>query len=461
MSPLSYFLSEIRKAARLPERPEPLFAESGALPSAYAVSDLAAASVGAAGEALADLIAARHGTPPEVAVDRRLASFWFKSSLRPDGWELPPVWDAVAGDYATGDGWIRLHTNAPHHRKAALSVLGVPNDETADRTKVAAAVREWDGTPLEDAIVSAGGCAGEMRSAADWATHPQGRAVAAEPLLHHEAFAGPDAATWEVVPARPLTGIKVLDLTRVLAGPTATRFLAGYGADVLRVDPPQELWDEALEEEMLLGKRSAVLDLRTENELERLKELIADADVMVHGYRSDALAAFGLDAPRRRALNPGLVDVSLCAYGWTGPWATRRGFDSIVQMSSGIAETGMRHYGKDKPTPLPVQALDYATGFIVAAAVLSGLAERVRSGAGATFRTSLARTANLLEGQFQADGTPEFAPETEADLAPQVENTHWGPARRLASPVELSTTPVFWSIPAGPVGTSEPVWRTA
>ncbi|WP_420405728.1 CoA transferase [Nisaea sp.] len=460
MSSLSYFLSEIRKAARLPERPAPLFAEPGALASAYAVSDLAAASVAAAGEALAELIAARHGMAAEVAVDRRLASFWFRSSLRPDGWELPPVWDPVAGDYETRDGWIRLHTNAPHHRKAALSVLGVPDDGIADRNKVAAAVAEWDATPLENAIVAAGGCAGEMRSAEAWAVHPQGKAVAAEPLLRHESFAGPGAASWEIVPSRPLAGIRVLDLTRVLAGPAATRFLAGYGADVLRIDPPEELWNEALEEEMLLGKRSAVLDLRTNEGLDRLKELIADADVMVHGYRSDALAGFGLDSARRRALNPALVDVALCAYGWTGPWAKRRGFDSIVQMSSGIAETGMRHYKKNHPTPLPVQALDYATGFILAAAALSGLAERVRSGAGAGFRTSLARTAALLEGRFEASDAPAFAPETEADLAPRVENTHWGPARRLASPVELSTTPVFWDFPAGPVGTSDPAWRS-
>lgn len=461
MSSLEYFLAEIRKAARLPERSDILFAEPGALPSAYAVSDLAAASVSAAGEALSDLIAARHGTPAQVAVDRRLASFWFKSSLRPDGWEPPPMWDDVAGVYATGDGWIRLHTNAPHHRKAALTVLDIADDGTADRTKVAAAVAEWDSTPLEDAIVAAGGCAGEMRPAADWAVHPQGKAVADEPLLHHERFDGPDPAAWDIVPARPLSGIRVLDLTRVLAGPTATRFLAGYGADVLRIDPPQEIWDEALAQETMLGKRSAVLDLRTPTGLETLKELIAGADVLVHGYRSDALAGFGLDAARRRALNPALVDVALCAYGWTGPWAARRGFDSIVQMSCGIAETGMRHYGKNGPAPLPVQALDYATGFVLAAAALSGLAERVRSGAGTSFRTSLARTAALLEGRFELPGTPDFAPETAADLAPQVEATHWGPARRLASPVELSTTPVFWSVPAGPIGTSEPVWQTA
>lgn len=458
MSSFDVFLSEIRKAARLPDRSAPTITGAGVLPSAYAVTDLAAASFAAAGEAIATLIAARHGTDPAVSVDRRLASFWYKSSLRPDGWDLPAQWDAVAGDYATKDGWIRLHTNAPHHRKAALATLGVQDTSKTERADVAKAVATWNAAELENAVVSAGGCAGELRSSAAWAAHPQGKAVAQEPLLHHETFSGPSPASWEVNRARPLDGIRVLDLTRVLAGPTATRFLAGYGADVLRIDPPIDLWDEALAEEMSLGKHSAILDLRKDTDRQRLKELIAEADVMVHGYRGDALEGLGLGASVRRSFNPGLVDVALCAYGWTGPWAGRRGFDSIVQMSSGIAETGMRHYGKDKPTPLPVQALDYATGFIVATAAVSGLAERVRSGDGSYFRTSLARIAALLESQKQNTDAPEFAPETEADLAPDIEETHWGPARRLASAVTVAGVPVSWDIPAGPIGTAEPVW---
>ncbi|MEO9901686.1 CoA transferase [Nisaea sp.] len=459
MPPFDAFLSEIRKAARLSDRPAPTVTGSGTLPSAYAVTDLAAASIAAAGEAIAELIAARHDAAPAVDVDRRLASFWYKSSLRPDGWELPAPWDSVAGDYATKDGWIRLHTNAPHHRIAALKALGIPDTAETERADVAAAVAKWNAAELEGAVIAAGGCAGELRSSAAWAAHPQGKAVAEEPLLCRETFSGPSPANWEVSRARPLDGIRVLDLTRVLAGPTATRFLAGYGADVLRIDPPADLWVEALAEEMTLGKRSAILDLRKGADRQRLKQLIAEADVMVHGYRGDALDGLGLGASERRSLNPGLVDVALCAYGWTGPWAGRRGFDSIVQMSSGIAETGMRRYGKDKPTPLPVQALDYATGFIVATAAISGLAERVRNGDGSAFRTSLARTAVLLEGQKQNTDEPQFSPETETDLAPDIEETHWGPARRLASALTVSRVPVSWDFPAGPIGTSEPVWQ--
>ena len=451
-------LAEIRKAARLPDRPFPTVTGLGVLPSVYAVTDLATASLAAAGEAIADLIAARHDAHANVSVDRRLASLWFKSSLRPVGWELPSPWDLVAGDYSTKDGWIRLHTNAPHHRRAAMKALGVADTDETERRLVAAAVAEWTSTELENAVISAGGCAGELRSSAAWAEHPQGKAVASEPLLHHETYPGPAPAEWEIKRARPLDTIRVLDLTRVLAGPAATRFLAGYGADVLRIDPPSDLWDEALTEEMTLGKRSAILDLREDRDRERLKELITEADVMVHGYRSNALASLGLGASVRRSLNPGLVDVALCAYGWTGPWAARRGFDSIVQMSSGIAETGMRHYGKNTPTPLPVQALDYATGFIVATAAVSGLAERVRSGNGSSFRTALARIAALLEKYKQSPGAPELAQETEADLVQTIEETHWGPARRLSSAVTVSGVPVSWDIPAGPIGTAEPAW---
>ena len=213
MSSFGSCFAEIREAARLPDRPLPSVTGVGVLPSAYAVTDLATASLAAAGEAIADLIAARHDAHSIVSVDRRLASLWFKSSLRPVGWELPAPWDSMAGDYSTKDGWIRLHTNAPHHRRAAMKVLGVADTEETERKLVAAAVAAWNATELENAVISAGGCAGELRSSAAWAEHPQGKAVIGEPLLHHETFPGPAPAKWEVKRHRPLDTIRVLDLT--------------------------------------------------------------------------------------------------------------------------------------------------------------------------------------------------------------------------------------------------------
>jgi crotonobetainyl-CoA:carnitine CoA-transferase CaiB-like acyl-CoA transferase len=249
----------------------------------------------------------------------------------------------------------------------------------------------------------------------------------------------------------------VLDLTRVLAGPVCTRVLAGLGAHVLRIDPPS--WDEpGVVPDTTLGKRCARLDARAPEGQSILQDLLRHADILVHGYRPSALDSIDLGAVDRARLRPGLVEVSLDAYGWSGPWAGRRGFDSLVQMSSGIAEEGMRRFGKTQPTPLPVQALDHATGWIMAAAVLRGLVER-RAGHGWVARTSLARVAALLaatagdgslDGRLDKPGPAEFAD------AP--EQTQWGPLRRLRPPILMAGTRIWWELPACALGSAEPRW---
>jgi hypothetical protein len=425
---------------------------NGALPSAFAVSDLAAASVGVAGCAVANLIAQRGADVPLVHVDRRLASMWFGFSVRPQTWTLPPPWDAIAGDYAARDGWIRLHTNAPHHRAVVLSVLQVGTDKIT----VARAVAQRSAGELETQIVDAGGCAAVMHSAAAWKAHPQGAAVALEPLLDvRTTDSGGDVAV-QAPRSRPLAGVRVLDLTRVLAGPVATRFLAGFGADVLRVDPPW--WDEpSLVPEVTLGKRCARLDLREREARERFEQLLTRADVLVHGYRDGALERLGLGEERRRALRPGLIDVSLDAYGWSGPWRMRRGFDSLVQMSSGIAEAGMRQFGHDRPFPLPVQALDHAAGYIMAAAAVNGLATRERAGRGSSARTSLARVAKMLL-EMPASSEEALEPEPASDLDERIEATAWGPARRLRPPLDVAGAAMSWDRAAGALGSAVPEW---
>jgi crotonobetainyl-CoA:carnitine CoA-transferase CaiB-like acyl-CoA transferase len=428
------------------------FVGDGDLPSAFAVSDLAAASVGAAALAVAERAASATSQPPRVVVDRRLASLWFGFSLKPQGWTLPPVWDPIAGDYPAADGWIRLHTNAARHREAALAALGCGDERDA----VAAAVRGARADELETAIVARGGCAAVMRSLAAWTEHRQGRAVAAEPLILIDKREAVGAADGPIDPARPLADVRVLDLTRILAGPVATRFLAAYGADVLRLDPPD--WDEpSVAPEVTLGKRCARLDLKDAKGRARFLALLAEADVLVHGYRPGALDALGLGEIERRRARPGLVDVSLDAYGWSGPWAGRRGFDSLVQMSAGIAEEGMRRFGKDKPTPLPVQALDHAAGYFLAAAAVRGLTERATSGVGSSRRLSLARVAALLANErIEADAA--FAPVGEGDFAPVIEPTDWGPARRFRPPAAVEGAPMLWTRPAGRLGAAPPAW---
>ena len=444
-------LTSIQTALGLPRTPIP-FHGDGALPSAFAVTDLACASIAVAGQALSELLHQQTGHLPAVAVDRRLASFWFSTSLRPIGWQVPPLWDAIAGDYATRDGWIRLHTNAPHHRAAAERVLGV----CADRAAMAAKVAQWGSTDLEQAVVEAKGCAAEMRSWAQWQQHPQGLAVNAEALVRFIERTDEKRTAWQGSIARPLAGIKVLDLTRVLAGPTASRFLAGLGANVLRIDPPS--WNEpGVVPEMTVGKRCARLDLQVPADRAVFEGLLRDADILLHGYRADALEHLGFGDERRRQLAPGLIDVCLNAYGWSGPWHNRRGFDSLVQMSSGIAEAGQRWQHSDKPTPLPVQALDHATGYLLAASAIRLLTERLANGRGGSARLSLAGTAKLMveHGPGILDS---LRTEDVQDQDSAIEQTAWGPARRLRVPVQINGVAVRWDWPAVELGSHQAQW---
>ena len=432
------------------------FTSAGVLPSAFFVTDFASATVAAAGLALDEWIDSHGGNGVGVTVDRRLASMWFYASIRPQGWMPPAPWDALAGDYRAHDGWIRLHTNAPAHRVAAQRVLGPHSDKQA----MASAVSHWSAAELEQAIVDAGGCAAQMRSAAEWSDHPQGRAVNAEPLIHIERGTQATGPLPDMEALRPLAGIRVLDLTRVLAGPVATRFLAGWGAEVLRIDPPD--WDEpALIPELTPGKRCARLDLRSTGDRAVFESLLASSDVLVHGYRTGALDRLGYDAQTRQRLRPGLVDVSLNAYGATGPWAERRGFDSLVQMSTGIAQAGMTWRGNELPVPLPVQALDHGTGYLMAAAAIRGLSHRRRHGSGCVARLSLARTAKLLLDLGQQQDQSALALETELDRAPGLEATAWGPALRLMSPVSVGGRGLHFSTPASALGSSAPTWQVA
>jgi CoA-transferase family III len=406
------------------------------LDSAFAVSEFAAASIAVAGMAASVALfdSDDEGDARPVKVDRPLASAWYGTAV-----QLPePIspWDSIAGDYPTADGFIRLHTNAPHHKAAALRVLGCADD----RESVATAVLTWTGLDLETAIAEANGCAAEMQTWTSWSRHPQGEAVAGEPLV-----------AWADGSAGAHGGLRVLDLTRVIAGPVATRFLAGFGADVLRIDPPD--WQEpVLEPDMTLGKRTARLDLKTDVGLATLRELASEADIVVHGYRADALEKLGLDFD---TIRPGIVDVAIDAYGWSGPWRNRRGFDSLVQMSAGIAEEGMRWYAREKPTPLPVQALDHSTGYLAAAATLIGLARRADTGRGSSARLSLARTALELTGVGRGE-EPEQAPlQIGAHL-----QTPWGSAQLLPPPLTVGGQSPTWSRGPRPLGSDQPRWSS-
>lgn len=423
------------------------------LNSSYPVNDLAAAVVGSAGLALAEF-AATGGECARVEVDRGLAGGWFGTTFRPSGWEQPPAWDAVAGDYRCTDGWIRLHTNDSGHRAAALQVLGIADSAArpAERDAVAATIAGGAAQRWESAVVAAGGCAAQLRTPEEWRNHPQGMAVAHESILSR-VFTDITGVSTDPGPAeRPLAGLKVLDLTRVLAGPAATRFMAGFGAQVLRIDPLGR--DEtAFEPEMTIGKHCARMDLRQHRA--DLLQLLTRADLLIHGYKPGAMDRLGLGEQVLHAARPGLVEVMLDAYGWTGPWRERRGFDSLVQMSTGIAFPPDGN-PDPPPTPLPVQALDHATGYLAATAALRGMSERRRTGLGSVSRISLARTAMLLQ-DYKSDR--EEGPVETLDVSDaRPEETFWGSGRRLPGPVTVGAAQMAFPVMAAPLGSARAAW---
>jgi len=425
------------------------------LPSWFDVAGLVTASLSIASSNLVRFTLNNADNWPKQVLDQRLANFWFGFTLKPIDWQLAPAWDSLAKSYPTQDGWIRLHTNAPHHKKAALKVLNCADSPQA----AAQAVATWQGEALERAIVEAGGCAAKMNTIKQWQKHPHGQHLNDAPMVLWEHCHSIEPLERTVDRARPLKHIKILDLTRVLAGPVASRFLAGFGADVLRIDPPD--WSEpGVIPEVTLGKRCAELDLTKAADRDQFELLVKDADVLLHGYRPGALEKLGFGSEALKELNPRLIDVCLNAYGWQGPMSQQRGFDSLVQMSSGIAHYGMQQSGADQPVPLPVQALDHATGYLMAAAVLQALELRSRYGKVMSAKLSLAATAALLIQTRRNTLDAETSEVTDADFHFDIEKTSWGDAQRLKFPLSIEGIPVYWALPATQLRTSPPQWKT-
>jgi crotonobetainyl-CoA:carnitine CoA-transferase CaiB-like acyl-CoA transferase len=262
--------------------------------------------------------------------------------------------------------------------------------------------------------------------------------------------------------AAPYAGIRVLDLTRVIAGPIGTRFLAWHGADVLRVDPPGFAEVPACLPETTAGKHTTFLGLTTPAGRSAFERLVTTADVLVTGLRAGALSKLGYDEATLRALNPSLILVAHNAYGWSGPWRDRRGFDSLVQMSCGIAAAGAHAAGSGKPVPLPVQALDHATGYLIAAAAGRALTRRLTSGRTGRVRASLIGTANFLWALPRPEGAPtrSWPSPGPADFPLEDASTAWGPARRVPVPGQIAEAAPRWTVDAGPLGRHDPAWAT-
>ena len=376
-------------------------ARPGALEARLPVRELARACVGACALAAAELGARRGGLAevPGVRVDDGAVATAFVSErhLLIDG-RAPVSFAPLSRFWRTADGWVRTHANYPHHRARLLGALKLPGDASAE--DVAEVLTERSALDVEDTVYGAGGLAVALRTAEEWAAHPQGVAVAGRPLVEHERLGTARARVLPPLdgdPLLPAAGLRVLDLTRVIAGPIATRTLALLGADVLRVDAPQLPEDPDAHADTGFGKRSTRLDLSLAADRRTFEELLARADVVVTGYRPGALDRFGLSPEALVDRRPGLVVAQLSAWGAYGPWGDRRGFDSLVQVATGISAI---EGAPENPGALPAQALDHGTGYLLAGAVLRAVTEQAEQGYGIALRLALARTAAWL----MADG---------------------------------------------------------
>jgi len=436
------------------------------LPTPFRVGTAGAATVAAAGLAAARLWEQRTGRRQQVTVELRQATASLRSGtyMKLGDGALSHTRNRIMGFYPTKDGrWSYLHCNFPNHRAVALKVLGVPEDRAA----VAKAVTQWKAQDLEEAIIAGKGAGGMVRSAAEWADHPQAHAIASLPVIEIVKIADSPP---EPLPAgdRPLHGIRVVDITRVLAGPTCARTLAEHGAEVMKITASHlpnlgyQEWDTGH------GKLSAQLDLREPAALDTLRGLIKQADVFSQGYRPGSLGARGLSPEELAALRPGLVYVSLSAFGHAGPWASRRGFDTVVQTVSGItARQGELFPDKEEPGPqfYPLSAIDYCAGYLMAAGAMEALARRAREGGSWLVRTSLAQIGKYLVDLGQVPESslkgvaPEFTP-AELDSWSMVSQTPSGPLRHLRPVAQLSETPGHWARPSVPLGYHQPVWPT-
>ena len=428
------------------------------LPSSFRVAAAAQTSVAATGLAAAEIWKMRSGQVQDVTVDMRHAVVECRSEryLRVDGKPPPPAWDAIAGIYRTRDEkFVRLHTNFPHHRDAVCRILSCK----PERDEVQAALLQWDGEAFETAAYAAGGVVALMRSHDEWSATPHAKALAGVPLISITKIGEAAPKPW---PAgdRPLAGIRVLDLSRVIAGPVAGRTLAAHGADVLLISGPDLPAIPWLTIDTGRGKLTSFVDLKREQGRGMLRDLLAGADIFSQGYRPRAIAGLGFSPDDAARISPGIIYVTLSAYGHAGPWAERRGFDSLVQTATGFNHAEGQAAGVDGPKELPAQMLDHATGYFMAFGAMMAKARQAREGGSWHVQVSLARTGQWLWNLGRlADGLASEDLKGEA-VMPFIEEvgSGFGALRSVRHSALLSKTPAFWNRPAMPLGSHTAQW---
>jgi hypothetical protein len=429
-------------------------------PTCFRAGEAAAAALGAAASAAADLWCVRGGAPQQIGVDVRAAAASLHSFAyqRVSGTAFQRGSLATTALYRGRNGrWIHLHGGF-RSREGTLALLGCDDDADA----IARTVATWDAQALEDALAERGCCGAKLRSADEWRQHPQGIALGKVPPIEifkigdapPEPLRGPRAGESG---ARPLSGVRVLDLTRVLAGPTCARTVAEQGADVLHVRGPRLPFVEPFVIDTNPGKRSCYLDLDRNEDAERLRALAREADVFSQGYRFGAFARRGFSAEALARMRPGIVVVSINCYGHEGPWVGRPGWEQLAQTTSGMA---FEHSGSEHPAIVGAALNDYTTGYLGAAGAMLALARRTTEGGSWHVRVSLTRTAMWIMSlpRVAAEAVPH--PVDPAEIAPwMIEmQTAWGALRRLGPIARMSATPPRWDLAPAKLGSHPAAW---
>jgi hypothetical protein len=471
-APASEVLAALWRDAGLPDEAlacAELTGTEPAAPSSFRVTTAAQTSLAAAALCAAEIWHRRTGgaARQRVTVDAAHAVLESATRFTVDG-KAPRIWDRLSGLYPCGSarqrpGWVRIHANFAHHRDGALRLLGCAPGPDTQRESVVEALQHWDAQEFEAVAAEAGLVVAAARDFAAWDAHPQAHALARAPLVRISRIAAAPHAPpleWPVPrdrAAKPLAGLRLLDLTRILAGPVAGRTLAAYGMQVMLVNSPQLPNIEAIADTSR-GKLSTHLDLHVAADRASLRELLAGAHVFLQGYRPGGLAALTFGPADVARLRPGIVYASLSAYGSDGPWADRRGFDSLVQTATGFNRAEAAAFGVPEPKAMPIQILDYAAGYLLAFGAQAALLKQAREGGSWHVQVSLAGVGHWLRGLGRVQGDPAAVTLPAAEPYLEASDSGFGRLVAVRHAARFSHTPAGWERPSVPPGTNAPHW---
>lgn len=458
-------LFELCDLLNLPlERPVEFTNQDPILPTRFRLAETAAGVIGAIGVTAAEIWSSRGGSDQSLSVDVRhvaaaLNSFRYHHVI--DGMDPTSLFGTAlqtgtTAIYATRDGRF-FHTHGSFNPEGMCADIGVADPTPS---KMAAAVAQWQGLELESHLEAKGHCGAMVRSAQEWAEHPHGQALAAMPVVEILQLGESDPEPFQGG-ERPLSDVRVLDLTRVLAGPTCARTLAEHGADVLKVSAAHLPTIEAFDLDTCLGKRWAYLDLRNTGDRDTLRGLLANADVFSEGFRPGVMSRFGFSGEELHQIRPGIISVSINCYGHAGPFAHRPGWEQLGQSVSGMAfEEGGS--GAEPPRLVPAAACDYTTGYLAALGTMVALKRRAENGGSYQVRVSLARTGMWYMAQpriASASTLPVDIPNREeVEIYTELSDSYEGTLRHIKPIIQLSETPAHWSLGSPAPGSAEPTW---